>query len=170
MIIGMIFFCYQQSWIMISFPTTITQYQTNNQVQQSIKPKTVSLWIWKHNKWISETSEILYSNNMSQNIQLLLNNWFQLLEDEQITDKQTIVESVALTKTGHEAFISFNQNPLNAQASTYQTCMFIEGILKTLHNNNTPIKTIRFLVHHQPLLDDRLNFNISWPIEGYIKS
>lgn len=165
-LLGTIFFFYQQSWILISFPTTNQQLISSS--SESIKPQQITLWVWKQNKWLSETSEIIGSNNTAQTIQLLLNNWFLLLEEEQITDKQTTIQSVSLSANNTEAFISFNQNPLDPQASTYETCMLIEGLLKTLRTNHIPLQSVRLLVHHHPLQDDRLNFEISWPIDGYI--
>jgi len=168
MLLGTFFFFYQQSWILISFPTTNQPLSHNT--TKSIKPQQVTLWVWKQNKWLSETSEIIHSTNIAQTIQLLLNNWFLLLEEEQITDKQTTIQSVALSANGKEAFISFNQNPLDPQASTYQTCMLIEGLLKTIRSNQIPLQSVRLLVHHHTLQDDRLNFEISWPIEGYMST
>ena len=48
--------------------------------------------------------------------------------------------------------------------------MRIEGILKTIRENNNAIQTVRFLVHHQPLRDTQLDFSFSWPVQGFCKS
>lgn len=167
-LLGALFFAYQQAWIMISLPSRSTQQ--SGQMHHQTTPKTVTLWFWKNNKWLHEKSEMIYTNDTAQNMQLLCNIWLQLLEEEHITDKQTTVQSVSLNKSRNEAFISFNQNFLNPQASTYDTCMLIEGLLKTIRHNNIVLSSIRFLVHHQTIQDDRLNFEISWPITGYISS
>lgn len=165
-LIGTLFFFYQQSWIIISWPKN-TSSQTSCR-QSLVKPQQFTLWAYKQERWIHETTDIIKSDNLAQTIQLLLNGWLLLLEEEQIIDGQITVQSVALTPNNNEAFISFSQSPLNSQASMYDSCLLIESILKTLRTNQITVQAVRFLVHHQTLKDDRLNFAISWPITGYM--
>lgn len=166
LISGSLFYFHQQSWIIFSFPKETT-HQANNALL-SVKPQQVELWAFKQNRWVHETTEIIKSDNLAQTIQVLLNSWLLFLEEEHITDGQITLQSVALTPTKSEAFISFHQNPLSLQASTYETCMLIESMLKTLRVNQIPLQSVRLLVHHHPLQDDRLNFACSWPITGYM--
>lgn len=166
LITGSLFFFYQQSWIIISFPKDINQQTTSS--LRSVKPQQVELWAFKQQRWIHETTEIIKSDNLAQTIQILLNSWLLFLEEEHIVDGQITVQSIALTPSSNEAFISFHQSPLNLQASTYETCMLIESMLKTLRINQIPLQSVRLLVHHHQLQDDRLNFACSWPITGYM--
>lgn len=166
LLIGSLFFFYQQSWIIISFPKTTTTQTTRN--VSSAKPQQVALWIFKQNRWTCETTEIMSSDDLAQTIQFLLNAWLLLLEEEQMIDGQITVQSVARTPTNNEIFISFTQSPLRSQASTYDSCMLIESMLKTLRVNQISVPLIRLLVHHQPLQDDRLNFAAPWPLAGYL--
>jgi len=163
---GSLFFFYQQSWIIISFPKTITQ-QTSSTLP-SAKPQQVDLWAFKQQRWIHETTEIMKSDNLAQTIQLLLNAWLLFLEEEQIIDGPITIESVMLSPNNHELFISFSQSPLNRQTSTYDACMLIESMLKTIRAHQITVPLIRFLVHHHVLSDDRLNFACSWPLMGYM--
>ncbi|HSW75799.1 MAG TPA: hypothetical protein VLG50_02050 [Candidatus Saccharimonadales bacterium] len=165
---GCLFFLYQESWIVFSFPQKQSLHALTN--QQKINSKEVSLWIWNNRKILKkETTEIMYGQDITQNIKILLNNWFLFLEEEGLTDKQIFVQSVALSPAGHEAFISLNQYPFDKSASTFQKLMLIESLLKTLQENKIPITAIRLLVHHQPLQDDHLNFDTAWPIQGYLE-
>jgi hypothetical protein len=44
----------------------------------------------------------------------------------------------------------------------------IEGLLKTLRENDIKIQRIHFLLHHQPLVDYHLDFSHPWPLEGFL--
>ncbi|MFA5998613.1 MAG: hypothetical protein WC747_01170 [Candidatus Babeliales bacterium] len=167
--VGSLFFLYQESWIVFSIPKRQTS-PTVSSKQQKINSKEVSLWVWSKRKaFKKETAEIIYGQDTAQNIKLLLNSWFLFLEEEGLTDKQIFVQSVALSPSGSEAFISLNQYPFDKSCSTYQKLMLVESLLKTLQENKIPIAFIRLLVHHQPLQDDHLSFDAAWPIAGYIQ-
>lgn len=167
--IGGIFFLYQESWIIITSPFEKQQVQSFSSEQKTTY-KTITLYGWQSNVYKKESTEIIYSGNIAQNLKLLLNSWLIFLEDEQITDKQNQIMSVALSHSKSEAFISFNQPPFDTSWSTYRKLMWVESLLKTIRENKIPINSIRMLVHHQPLQDDHLNFDISWPINGFVQS
>jgi len=164
--IGSLFFLYQESWIIITSPFSRQNEQTIS-LQNNTIYKTITLYGWQQNEYKTESTEIIYSDNIAQNLTLLLNSWLIFLEDEHITDKQTQVMSVALPHSKTEAFISLNQQPFDPAWSTYRKLMWIESMLKTIRENKIPISSIRLLVHHQPLQDDHLQFDISWPITGF---
>lgn len=164
---GSIFFWYQQSWIIITWPHASDK--PLNSVISQVKPRQVALWAYKPQGWVHETIDIIPTDDLVQTVQLLLNGWLQLLEEEHIIDVQIIAQSVAISQSKQELFISLSQSPLAPQASTYDACMLIESMLKTLRVNQINVPNIRLLVHHQPLVDDRLNFAHAWPIAGYLK-
>lgn len=166
---GCIFFLYQESWIIMTSPFN-TQAENNSSLQNNIIYKTITLYGWQHNAYKKESTEIIYSDNIAQNLKLLLNSWLIFLEDEHITDKQTQIMSVALSHSKVEAFISLNQQPFDTTWSTYNKLTWIESMLKTIREAKIPINSIRLLVHHQPLQDDHLNFDISWPVTGFTQS
>ncbi len=166
--IGSLFFFYQESWIVFFIP----QQQVNSNVttSQHNYTKEVTLWAWNNNtrSQKKETAEIMYSNDVTQNLKLLLNSWFLFLEEEGLSDKQIIVQSVALSPCATQAFISINQYPFDKAASTHHKLMLIESLLKTIKENDTTISSIRLLIHHKPLIDDHLNFDVAWPVQGYL--
>lgn len=165
---GAFFFFYQESWFIITCPL-IHKEEYNPLQHQNIIYQTVNLYAWSHNKYKSETTEIIHSDNIAQNIKLLLSSWLMFLDDEHITDKDTQIISVCLSPSKQEAFICLNQYPFERDWSSYQKLMWIESMLKTIRENKVPITAVRLLVLHEPLLDDHLNFNISWPILGYLQ-
>lgn len=165
--LGIFFYLYQESWFIIHFPSSMT---AKNERAKLIKSQEIPVWIWYKNSLKKESLEIIVSDNTAQTLKILLNSWFALLEEENIIDKQITIQSVALSASNQEAFICFNQYPFNPQSSTYEKFMIMESMLKTIKDAKLGITHIRLLIHHQPLLDDHLNFNISWPIQGYLQN
>jgi hypothetical protein len=164
---GILFFCYQESWIIINIPQNTGFIKLQ---KPTVKKSCVPLWAFKQNKWITETTEIIKNDAIVETLQNLLNSWFLFLEEEQILGQAITVTSVVMSPTNTLAFISLSQNPLNPQASTYESMMLMESMLKTIRENKIPIQSIQLLVKHQPLIDQRLNLSIPWQISGYINS
>jgi len=166
--IGSIFFFYQESWFVFFIPQK--QTNTRSATHACSSAKEVTLWAWNNNSRFlkKETAEIIYGPDITQNIKLLLNSWFLFLEEEGLTDKQIIVQSVALSPCATQAFISINQYPFDKSASTHHKLMLIESLLKTIKENDIHILFIRLLIHHKPLIDDHLNFDVAWPVQGYL--
>lgn len=169
LVFGSLFFLYQESWIIFFMPHQ--QAATSISIEQNSKTKEVTLWVFSNNtkSLKKESIEMIYGEDVSQNLKLLMNNWFLFLEEEGIIDKQIVVQSVALSKCGSQAFVSINQYPFDKSASTYQKLMLIESLLKTIKENNIAIASIRLLIHHKQMIDDHLNFDISLPIQGYLE-
>jgi hypothetical protein len=162
---GILFFLHQESLIIISFSTPSAIMKKNN---INIQPKETPLWIFTHGTFKKESTEIIFSNDHAQTIKLLLNSWLATLEEENIIDKHITVQSVILAPSGQDAFVCLTESPLSKQASTHAKLMLIESMLKTLKDANLSIFNIRLLVHHKPMQDAHLNFDISWPITGYM--
>lgn len=167
MLIGFLTFCYLESWIIFMLPhqTTTIDQTVKNTISQDI-----NIYFFKHNRWQQETTKIIINDDKAQNLHHILSNFFIVLDDEQITSELIVVESVALNSTQTEAFISLSHNPLPAQASTHDALVIMQALLKTIKLNNIELQSVRFLVHHQPLMDHRINFHHSWPMCGYLKN
>lgn len=168
-LLGLLLFLYQDSWIIITSPFSNSNQQQETH-QQTTTTKPVTLYALVNGKTKQETTTIVYSQNIAENIKHLLNAWILFIEDEHLINQENKIISVALSPSKQDAFICFNQYPFETSWSTYRKLMLIESLLKTLRENNIPIKAIRLLVQHQPLIDDHLNFNVSWPIIGFLKA
>lgn len=165
-IIGLLFHAYQKEWFIILLPYQMKENlltTTNTHFTQ----KNISLFFWKHSQWHKEEMLVVWSSEVADNVKTIINTWIILLEDEKLieTDIQVVSAFVTMHK---ELFLSFNKNIYYEQDATYHKCMIIESLLKTLRENDLSIQSVRFLIHHQPMIDDHLNFMISWPINGYI--
>ncbi len=162
--VAVILFAISQQWIIFRVP----HIQTQSTEEQVITKQQVTLWFWHQNQWKSEKTELLWSQNISENISQLVSALLILFEEEQLLDKKTTLQSVTLSSDGMTAFISFDRPPLTKQASIYAKWMMIEALLKTLRTNGIKIQNIQFLTHHQPMQDAHLDFSNPWPTSGFI--
>ena len=165
---GIILYGYQKEWI-IFIPPYATAIHESESKDQKLQHKTVSIFFFKHNQWHAEEINSIWSCDAAQNVKTITNNWLTLLEDEKIIDKDIQVVS-SIISPSKELFLSFNKDPFIKQDSTYTKFMVIEGLLKTIRTNKIPVQSVRFLIHHQQLIDDHINFSISWPLTGYLKN
>lgn len=169
MVCGLLLYAYTHEWIIIQYPAHMTAPESAHQIvaNQTIK-KRVKLIFWRHGKWNTEHQELIWTPQTNTNIHYLINSWLTLLDEETILDKKVTVQTVIMNASGQEAYLSFDQNPLNPELSTHAKLMIIEGLLKTLRDNGIKITSVRLLVHHQPLVDDHLDFANPWPLTGFL--
>lgn len=170
MIIGLIFHAYQKEWIILLLP-----FQTSDQAilsledQKHYEPKKIPLFFFKNEKWHFEETSIIWSVDILENIIFITNHWLTLMEDEKIIDTDIQLLSAVITQD-KELFLSFNKDLFDKQSATLYKMMIIESLLKTFRENHISAQSVRFLVHHQTMIDDHINFNISWPMNGYIQA
>lgn len=166
-IVGLLSCAISQRWLIIRMPGSAYYQQTST---GSAQRKTVTLHYWHHETWHSEDTSILWhTNRTAQTINYLVSAWLCLLDEEKAMDKKVTLQSVVISPTGTQAFLSFDRYPFNPQSSTHTKLMWLEGLLKTLRSNNVGIQSIRLLVHHTPLDDDHLDGSIAWPLTGFIE-
>jgi len=159
--IGTTLFLYFQGWIILQYPYSKKQNRNLLSVV-SIDKKRIKFFYWNNNAWCTEESNLIWSPQNEENILYVINNLLTLMHEEEILQKKISIESVMLSPTGQEAFISFERNPFRKEASTFEKWKIIESILKTIGENKIPIQSIRFLVRHKPLEDYHLDFSKSW--------
>ncbi len=129
--------------------------------------KKVLLFFYQNGKERIEEKELLWPANQQKAIIYLVGSWLATLDEEHVIDKKVTVQSVMLSPSYQEAYISFDRNPLNKESSTYEKLMWVESLLKTLRENGIKVQSIYFLVHHQPLHDYHLDFTHGWPVTGF---
>ncbi len=161
--VAAILFAISQQWIIFRLP----QVHTQSTEEHVITKQQVTLWFLHQNQWKNEKTELLWSQNISENISQLVSALLMLFEEEQFLAKKTTVQSVTLTADHMTALISFDRPPLEKQASVYAKWMMIEAILKTIRTNGIKIQSVQFLTHHQPMQDAHLDFMRPWPVNGF---
>ena len=160
--IGSLLFFYQESWIIINIPTTQDVTVLGN--ISSKQSKNITIYLWKKDRFEQELSEIFITNNQAQTIQQIVYHFFANYEDMVNSDKQILVQSVILSPSEKQAFISLNHTPFSTQSSTFEKYMIIKSLLKTLLEADLTITHVYLLVQHQPLIDRHLNFQVAWPL------
>lgn len=166
-LMGILFISFQKQWIILTFPA-IDKNTTNSYHKVACHKKKIILFCWKNDKWFSEQTEILWSDNIAENITNLTQNWLILLDDEKITSNKITLQSVLLTTNQQTAYLSFDQVLFSKDSNTYQKLMLIESLLKTFRSNQISTPHIQFLVQHQLIKDSHLDFSNSWPINGFL--
>jgi hypothetical protein len=91
-------------------------------------------------------------------------------DEEQIMKEKICLQSVSLAINERDAVISFDRVPFNDQSSCFEKWMWVEGLLKTIKESGLILQSIRFLVHHQELVDTHLDFSNPWPGNGLLNA
>lgn len=164
---GLLLGLYLRGLFTISFGTP-AHYIANSSLTKSAVKKQGKLFFWNKGKWNHESTEILLSNNPTEFITHIVNKWLTLLEEEGLMAKRVMVSHVLMNGAGNEIYISFDRYPFNKENSCYEKLMWVEGLLKTLRDNDSVITHINFKVRHTPLQDYHLNFSSPWPLQGFL--
>jgi len=165
---GMLFFSIYNEWIVFSCPSY--KVEVERQIRSmKIAKKDVWLMYWHNKKWSKEKINLLWSDDKSQNIQYLVSSWLNLLDEEMVIKKRVSLQTVALALYGNIAYLSFDRNIFSSKNSTHEKLMLIEGLLKTIRENDIKLQGIYFLVHHQIMEDYHLDFSNPWPLYGFLQ-
>lgn len=163
-VIGAFFLlAYHYNWIHIPRASSVALTP-----QKTAQKKTMTLYFWYHQGWYQETVALLWTDNLVHNITGLITAWLRMIYQERFVEEPVAVQAIAVQ--GQTVYCSFDRSPFDKQASTYDSWMWIESLLKTLRQANiSSLTCVHFLVHHQPLCDAQLSFDTPWPLCGFIK-
>lgn len=165
--VGMFFFALKHEFILIRLPGS------HNGLLQSTAPannkKKVILFARTGDTWRTEQQELIWTNDVAENMRLLTMNWLAFNQEEHVAEKNVTVQSCALSTSEQEIYISFDRNPLPKEQSIMAKWSLIESLLKTIRENKIPLTNIHFLINHQPLQDQHLSFDLSWPVNGFFE-
>jgi hypothetical protein len=162
---GMLIFALTRGWIVIKFPEKYNYIQNYSSLPMS--KKSVKLYFWHNNKWQHETIQLIWSQDLSKNLEYLINNWLSLLDDEHIIDKKVMLQTALLTQS-NSAYLSFDRSLFGKEDTTHQKLLLLQGLFKTIKENGIDIQGINFLVQHQPMIDPHLDFSNPWPLNGFV--
>jgi len=163
---GILFFAYQQGWLVIRLPLYSSSARTLSAADTT--KKNVKLIFWHNGTWHTEYQELIWGASTEKNCLYLINTWLTLLDEENIMDKHVTLQS-ALAPSGQEMYLSFDRSPFQPEDTTFTKWMWIEGLLKTLRENEVKLTSVQLLVDHQPLIDQHLDFTNPWPLCGFIE-
>lgn len=171
---GALFYAIHQEWLFFFCPHSACTTRKKNDALSGesfsiAARKKVVLLFWRHDRWAKEQQDLVWPADKAQALTYLLNSWFTLLAEEQITEQKVTVQTVLLANNGTQALLSFDRNPLTKESSTFTKWLLLEGLLKTIRENGVSLETVVFLVRHQPLRDYQLDFTNPWPVGGFFE-
>jgi hypothetical protein len=162
---GIVLLAIKKELIILNF----SQLNNKNKIEPVLffKKKAI-IWYTKNDCWHSEDTDLLWSQDQAQNINNLIQNWLCLLEEEKIINQKISLQSSMISQTGQIIYLSFDHNFLNKDLSSYQKLLIIESLLKTLRANQMTQTLVQFLVQHQMMRDNHLDFSNPWPLNGFL--
>lgn len=166
-ILGLITCAYLNNWIIIRFPSYLNDID-NFYTNAATSKKKVTLFFWKHDQWRKETTHLSWSQDQEKNIEAITKAWLSLLEDEGLITTPVRLQSVLLSPPKTQAYLSFDRNFLPQEGPVYDKWLRVEGLLKTIRENNISLSHIQFLVDHQPMSDYHLEFSNPWSVAGFL--
>lgn len=167
LLLGILLYAYLQEWIIVCWPGN---KGSGISLLQAGTKKKVTFSYWHNSAWHQEMQELVISTNTSESLQALVSGWLVLTEQEGISDKKVSLQTGLLSSGDRYAYLSFDRNPLPTECSTFTTWMWVEGLLRTLRENGMSFQGVYFLVQHEPLQDDHLDFSNPWPLTGFLKN
>jgi hypothetical protein len=166
-LLGAILFAYMHGWIIVQYPAAA--YTADYTTQLPGRKKNITFSYWHNGSWHTEKQELMCPADLSEYISYLVNSWLTLLDEEHVMDTKVTLQTALLANGNSDVYLSFDRNPLPQEQATHTCWMWVEGLLKTLRDNDVPVHNVHFLVHHQPLQDQHLDFTNAWPIVGFLK-
>ena len=124
--------------------------------------KSVTLYFWKDAVLKKEDVFLVWLSSKAEILQQLVGNWLTLVYEERILEKRVGVESVALSSSEQEMYLSFDQLPFVPKWSINKKIKLINGLQKTIDDAGLGIQKVVFLVRHEPMIDEHLDFSQPW--------
>lgn len=165
LVLALLLFAYQKEYIVFNF----SPRSFNQEITIASHKKAIPFFYWHQSAWHTEEILLIFSDNISANMQQLIGRWLQLIHEEKIVRKKIAVQASLLNFNQHELFLSFDRPPWNKESPSFEKWMIIEGLLKTIKNSEPSITHVRFLINHQPIQDIHLDFTNAWPTTGFMQ-
>ncbi len=156
---------YHQNLIIIRSPFSSSLECTNSIILQK---KQISLYVRHDTSWHKEQKDILWAEDTVVCIDFIVRSWLAFIDEEQLMQKRVTLQSVCLSPTGQEAYLSFDKTPFSKDLSTFEKLLWVESLLKTIRENQDTLRAIYLLVNHQPINDVHIDCSHAIPIQGFI--
>lgn len=180
--LGILFLALQKEWLVVRSPFAPQHDLAEIRQDLASTKQPLTIYYWANQRWNSEQTDILSSNNSTKDLKHLVTNWLNLLTEEQILCQKPALQSVLLDQQTKNLYLSFDRALFTDTESTKEKLLVIESLLKTIRAhqsaqsvpkfnsaNQVAIETVTFLVSHQTMSDAHLDFTVSWPISGFLE-
>lgn len=164
--LGALVFFIKRRWLIVNW---VPSYSKSFAVERSLKKdrsfrRSLSVIFWKDGNLKKESIPVVLFSDKGENLKIIIGAWLSFLNDERVLQKRLKVGSVSVCESGQEAYISFDQVILSREWSINKKWQIIDGICKTVYNFDPEIKYLNFLVRHEPMIDDHLDFTTHWSV------
>ncbi len=169
-VIGALFFLIQRKWLIVQWTFNTEANEITLAKKETVLKKDITFSWWKNDKFHHDKSTIIWRRDKNaENIKLVINNWLSHVKGEKVLESSISIDSVVLSQSEQEAYISFNQTFSWKEWSIFKKWMLIDSLCKTIKSTGLPIKYISILVNHEPMLDEHLDFSHPWSIDGFME-
>ncbi len=165
---GMIFYLLRNDFLIVKWHNMGFSITNNIDKSHVNSKKKVFFYFWKDGEFKKEPFTVVCFPYLSDNIKYVANLWFDFMREERVIKNRVIIDFVGISSDGSLAFISFDRNPNVPEWSIWEKITFWESFLKTLNGLDLGIREVFLMENHSFLEDDHLDFNIPWPIDGFI--
>lgn len=167
---GVLFFLIQREFIIIQWsypPKNISQ----NFSVDGTTTRIIMLYCWNNKRLLDhQVSLIWYRTNPAENLKTLVSAWIDFAHSEHILSKSIVLQNAWYASHNKEAYLSFDQPIFDATWSIKKKIFLMQSLLKTIGKTDLQIQHLVFLINHQPMIDDHLDFSYPWPLDGFISN
>jgi hypothetical protein len=161
---GILLFLYHKEWIIVRNP-----FKEPTEHVQSLHKKRcpLSLFYWKYDQWHTESTWLVWSDDIQEVTMSIINAWLQLAYEEHIIVQQISTHTL-FEKQARCLYISCNNCPFDTNMPLLNTLIIIESLLYTLDVAlpNT-IAHVYVLVEHVPMAHPHLDCTMPFPMQGF---
>lgn len=167
-VVGILFFLIQRKWLIVQWTFHAEPNEVTLAKKETVLKKELTFyWLKKERVCLEKVTLIWRRDKNADNIKQVVNTWLDYLKAEKNLDQSIAIESVVLSPSEQDAFLSFNQGFSWKEWSVYKKWMLIESLRQTLQSAGLPLKFMTFLVNQEPMLDDHLDFSHPLSIDGF---
>ena len=168
--LGVLFFLIQREFIIIQWSCPPSNHLQNLSINATTT-RTVTLYYWNNERVIDHQMSLVWHRaNPSENLKTLISSWIGLAHSEHILSKLVSLQEALYAAQSKEGYLSFDQPILDPAWSIRKKVYFLQSLLKTISKTGLEVQHLVFLVNHQPMTDEHLDFSYSWPLDGFIEN
>jgi len=164
---GIFLLLLQRNWLIIRW---VPGYERaaisfSSEKKHRVQRKEVALYYWKDEKIKKEVDSCIWreggKNSLLEgdNIKLVVGNWLSFLYEERVLRKRVGLQSVAICDSEQELLMSFDQAFFARGWSIRSKWQFLDGLCRTIGGLGLQIQSVLFLVNHEEMSDDHLDFS-----------
>jgi hypothetical protein len=162
-ILGILFLAYQQEWILIRSPWKSSSAYCQMEVSKqkitlyypSVRPELIE-------GLKNQTKELIVPDDQEKKAAAIIAAWLTLAHDEKIVPNKITLQSTLFSSRKGYLYVSFDQPLFSKQQSTHSKWMLLQSLIKTLQQNGIALAGVYFLVNHEVMQDDHLDFSNAW--------